>query len=149
MTMEFFPEVELSHNAAEAIARGLYAVAKCDGLHDREAGLIASFWIDAGGGASLSDLERDSAIAPAELAKLLHTEQERLLFVKTAILLTWADGKVSDAERQSVSGFAKALGVDSATVEKLENLVKDFLLQQLAHVQNTEATRAVAKKMKV
>jgi tellurite resistance protein len=147
--MDFFPEVELSHNAAEAIARGLYAVAKCDGLHEREAGLIASFWIDAGGGGSLSDLERGAAISAAELAASLHSEQERMLFIKTAILLTWADGKVTDAERQSVAAFAKALGVDAATVEKLEAGVKDFLLQQLAHVQNTDATRAVAKKMKV
>lgn len=147
--MDFFPEVELSHSAAEAIARGLYAVAKCDGLHEREAGLIASFWIDAGGGGSLSDLERGSSISAAELAASLHSEAERLLFVKTAILLTWADGKVSDAERQSVAAFAKALGVDTATVDKLEGGVKDFLLQQLAHVQNTDATRAVAKKMKV
>jgi len=147
--MEFYPEIELQHSAAEAIARGLYAVAKCDGMHEREAGLIASFWIEAGGGGSLSDLERGSAISPAELATALHSEAERLLFLKTAILLTWADGRVSDAERQSVNGFAKALGVDAATVEKLENGVKDFLLQQLAHVQNTDATRAVAKKLKV
>jgi tellurite resistance protein len=147
--MDFFPEVQLDHDAAEAIARGLYAVAKCDGLHDREAGLIASFWIDAGGGGSLSDLERGAAIQPTELAAALHTEAERLLFVKTAILLTWADGVVTDAERKSIAEFARALGVDNATIEKLEAAVKDFLLQQLAHLENVEATRAVAKKLKV
>ena len=38
---DFFPEMHLSHDAAEAIARGLYAIARADGLHDREAGLIA------------------------------------------------------------------------------------------------------------
>jgi tellurite resistance protein len=147
--MDFFPEMNLNHGAAEAIARGLYAVAKCDGIHEREAGLIASFWIDAGGGGSLSDLERGAEIKPAELAAALHTEPERLLFLKTAILLTWADGKVSDAEKESVSSFAKALGVNAAGVEKLEAGVKDYLLHQLAHLSNTEATRAVAKKLKV
>jgi tellurite resistance protein len=147
--MDFFPELELSRGAAEAIARGLYAVAKCDGLHDREAGLIAAFWIDAGGTGSLSDLERGAAIHPSELAAALHTEDERRLFVKTALLLTYADGKVTDAERKSVQGFATALGVDATTVERLEAGVKDFLLQQLSHVQNVEATRAVAKKLKV
>jgi tellurite resistance protein len=147
--MDFFPQVELTHAAAEAIARGLYAVAKVDGLHEREAGLIASFWIDAGGGGSISDLERGAAISPSDLAKALHTPDERLMFVKTAILLTWADGKVTDQERKSVSEFASALGVDSATVENLETSVKEFLLGQLSHVQNTEATRQVAKKMKV
>jgi tellurite resistance protein len=146
---EFFPEVNLSHDAAEAIARGLYAVARVDGVHEREAGLIASFWIDAGGGGSLSDLERAESIKPADLAAALHSDAERQLFVKTAILLTWADGEVSAAEKKSVSDFARALGIDDATLEKLDAGVKDFLLGQLVHVQNTDAVRDVAKKMKV
>jgi tellurite resistance protein len=146
---DFFPEVHLSHDAAEAIARGLYAIAKVDGLHDREAGLIASFWIDAGGGGPLSDLERAESIKPADVAAALHSEAERQLFIKTAILLTWADGQVSAAEKKAVSDFATALGVDQAMLDKLDAGVKDFLLGQLVHVQNSEAVSSVAKKMKV
>jgi tellurite resistance protein len=146
---EFFPEVNLSHGAAEAIARGLYAIARVDGVHEREAGLIASFWIDAGGGGSLSDLERAESIKPADVAAALHSDAERQLFVKTAILLTWADGEVSAAEKKAVGEFANALGIDDATLEKLDAGVKDFLLGQLVHVQNTDAVRDVAKKMKV
>jgi tellurite resistance protein len=147
---DFFPEIHLERPAAEAIARGLYAVARVDGLHEREAGLIASFWIEAGGGAgALSDLERSAAITPHELAGVLHDEKHRQLFIKTAILLTWADGDVSDAERKSVNEFATALGVDGKTVESLEASVKDFLLGHLVHLQNVEATSAVAKKLKV
>jgi tellurite resistance protein len=146
---EFFPEVHLSHGAAEAIARGLYAVARCDGIHEREAGLIAGFWIDAGGGGPLSDLERAPSIKPAELATSLHSDAERQLFLKTAVLLTWADGKVSDAEKKAVHDFAKALSVDDKMLEKLDAEVKDFLLSHLTHVQNSEAVSDVAKKMKV
>ena len=146
---EFFPEVHLSHGAAEAIARGLYAVARCDGIHEREAGLIASFWIDSGGGGPLSDLERAESIKPPDLAAALHSDEERQLFIKTALLLTWADGKVSDAERKSVHDFARALSVDDAALEKHEAAVKDFLLGQLVHVQNTDAVREVANKMKL
>ncbi len=147
---EFFREVDLGRGAAEAMARGLYAVARCDGMHEREAGLIASFWIDAGGGAgALSDLERSEAIKPAELAAALHSDDERQLFIKTALLLTWADGKVSDAEKKAVQEFARALGVDDKTLEKLDAGVKDFLLGHLVHLQNTDAAREVAKKMKL
>lgn len=147
---DFFPEVHLERSAAEAIARGLYAVARVDGLHEREAGLIASFWIEAGGGAgALSDLERGEAITPAELATSLHDAQQRQLFIKTAILLTWADGEVTDAERKAVHDFAKALQVDAATMEALEASVKDFLLGHLVHLQNVEATSEVARKLKV
>jgi tellurite resistance protein len=146
---DFFPEVHLSHGAAEAIARGLYAIAKVDGLHDREAGLIASFWIDAGGGGPLSDLERAESIKPADVAAALHSDAERQLFIKTAILLTWADGSVSAAEKKSVHEFAKALGIDDTTLETLDAGVKDFLLGQLVHVQNSDAVSNVAKKLKV
>lgn len=147
--MEFFPEVHLSHGAAEAIARGLFAIARVDGVHEREAGLIASFWIDAGGGGPLSDLERAEAIKPADVAAALHSEAERQLFIKTAILLTWADGAVSPAEKKAVHEFAKALGVDDAALEKLDAGVKEFLLGQLVHVHNSEAVSAVAKKLEV
>ena len=147
--MEFFPELHLSHGAAEAIARGLFAIAAVDGVHEREAGLIASFWIDAGGGGPLSDLERAEAIKPADVALALHSDAERQLFIKTAILLTWADGSVSPAEKKAVSEFAKALGIDQTTLETLDAGVKDFLLGQLVHVQNSDAVSNVAKKMKV
>jgi tellurite resistance protein len=147
--MEFFPEVHLSHGAAEAIARGLFAIAAVDGVHEREAGLIASFWIDAGGGGPLSDLERAEAIKPADVAMALHSDAERQLFIKTAILLTWADGSVSPAEKKAVGEFAKALGIDQTALDTLDASVKDFLLGQLVHVQNSDAVSNVAKKMKV
>src|SRR5262249_23054212 len=126
--MEFFREIELSKTTSEAIARALYVIAKADGIHEREAGLIASFWIDTGhGAAALSDLERMSAITPAELAAALISDEERQLFLKTAILLAWADGKVTDAERKALDGFAAALGVDRAKLQALEASVKEFL----------------------
>src|SRR5882724_11465304 len=99
--MEFFPEVHLSQPAAEAIARGLFTVAKVDGLHEREAALVASFWSEAGGGAgSLANLDRAAQMKPADLASALHTAEERTLFLKTAYLLAWADGKVTPEERK-------------------------------------------------
>jgi len=146
--MDFFPEVDLSRDAAEAMARGLFAVAKCDGLHEREASLIASFWIDTGGTENaLADLERGATPTPVELAAHLHTATERSLFVKTALLLAWADGKVTKEERKVVAEFAEALGVDRPALERLEAGVKDFLLAHLSHVANTDATTEVAKKL--
>jgi tellurite resistance protein len=148
--MDFFPEVELNREQVEAMARALYAVAKTDGLHEREAGLIASFWIDAGGGAAtLSELERAESPPPSALAGVLHTDAERQLFLKTALLLTWADGKVTDAERAKVNEYAQALGVDATTLANLESGVKDYLLGHLVHVQNVDAVLDVAKKLGV
>jgi tellurite resistance protein len=149
--MEFFQSVDLDGKAAEAIARGLYAIARVDGLHEREAGLIAAFWIESGAGTGrLSDLEREKTpITAEELKAALSTPQLRLLFMKTAILLTYADGVVTPEERQILGEYSAALGVDAATVATLENNVKEYLLEQLAHLNNTDATVEVAKKLGV
>ncbi len=56
---------------------------------------------------------------------------------------------MSPAEKKAVGEFAKALGIDDATLEKLDAGVKDFLLGQLVHVQNSDAVSSVAKKLKV
>src|SRR4051812_2143640 len=126
MGMDFFQEVELDGKAAEAIARALFAVARVDGVHEREAGLIAAFWIDAGRGHGLlSDLEREETpISTAELAAALPTAQLRLLFAKSAILLTYADGKVTPEERKILNDFAGALDLDTQTMSALEVGVK-------------------------
>jgi tellurite resistance protein len=149
--MDFFHEVELDGKTAEAIARGLFAVAKVDGIHEREAGLIAAFWMDAGAGHGLlSDLEREETpITGSELAAALRTTQERLLFMKTALLLTYADGKVTPEERQIISEFGTALGIDAQTIDALETAVKEYLLRHLAHLHNAEAVADVAKKLEV
>ncbi|HEX7601883.1 MAG TPA: hypothetical protein VF316_09770 [Polyangiaceae bacterium] len=147
--MGFFPEVALDATHAEAIARGLFAVAKSDGLHEREAALVASFWADVGGSpAALAELERGAAITGAELAAALPTEPTRLLFLKTSLLLAWADGKFTPEEHVVVNGFAKALGLGERVAE-LENGVKEYLLSHLSHLSNTTATAEVAKKMRL
>ena len=147
--MDFFQEVPLDGKAAEAIARALFAVARVDGVHEREAGLIASFWMDAGAGHGLlSDLEREETpITGAELAAALPSNELRLLFAKTAILLTYADGKVTDEERKILQEFSGALNIDQATMDALEASVKEYLLQHLAHLHNSEGVVEVAKKL--
>lgn len=145
--MSFAEEVSIDEVQARAIARGLYAVAAVDGVHEREAALIASFWADAGGGAAaLAELQRAGTISSAELAGQLVTPAVRELFLRTALLLAYADGKVSDKERTILDDFAKALGAGDR-VAVLENEAKEYLLSHLTHVQNSAAVAEVAKKL--
>lgn len=147
---DFFPEVALPQSAAEAIARGLYAVAKVDGLHEREEALVASFWSDVGGGASaLASLQRGAAITAAELGAALPEHEQRQLFVKTALLLAWADGKITDDEKKIIADFATSFGIDKMALGKLEASVKEYLLGHLSPIQNTEAVAQIAKKLGV
>lgn len=145
--MNLSPETPLDTFQAEAIARGLFAVAQADGMHEREAALVAAFWADTGGNAqSLSELQRRDAITSEELAAALSTPDLRRLFLKTAVLLALADGKVTDREHALLQGYAEHLGLKDE-MAGIETQVKEFLLSHLAHVQNTEAVAEVAKEL--
>jgi hypothetical protein len=149
---EFFPEIEVNALQAEALARGLYAVAMVDGVHERELALIgevyqAALAEDAGTGATMQSLDRVGPLSPKELAPLLTTAAHRELFLKTALLLSWADGKVSPGERSKIAEFAHALAITAETQQRLDAEVKDYLLRPFAGLANVEAAAAVAKKL--
>ena len=148
--MDFFHEVQLDEPQAEAMARGLYAVARCDGVHAREAALVASFYNETGAQAhSLAELERRQNITGEELAAALPESVQRRLFVKTAILLAWADGRVTPAEQRVIGEYAAALGLTQDEVDRLDESVKEYLLAHVAHVKNVEATRQVVQKLQL
>jgi tellurite resistance protein len=146
---ELAPEIDIREDEAEAIARGLLAVAKADGtLHEREAALIADFYgsiherpIDV---AVLDRLER---VDGHYLATMLADEGVRTLFVKTAILLAYADGNYSAAESKTIQEYAGALGLSDKLAD-LEQQVKEFMLGQLTDIRNTQAVAEVAKELK-
>ncbi len=146
---DLYPEIDITSDQAEAMARGLYVVAKADGtIHPSEAALIADFFGAATGNvAALATLER-TPIDGAALAAHLPTEEHRTVFLKTAVLLAYADGSYGGGESKVIADFAKALGLN-AKLAQLEGEVKDYLLSSLSHVKNVDATMKVAKEMKL
>ncbi|MCS6913872.1 MAG: hypothetical protein RMK29_03580 [Myxococcales bacterium] len=147
--MNFFSEVQLDSLQAEAIARGLYAIAHVDGMHTREEALVAAFWSDTGGSAqALSDLARHEPPSGEELGAVLYTPELRRLFIKTGLLLALADGQVSQGERALLSQYAEALGL-ADELPRLEAGVKEYLLSHLSHLQNVEAVAQVARKLEL
>jgi tellurite resistance protein len=147
--MLFAPEIHLDPASAAAMARGLYAVAQSDGLHEREAALIAGFWEETGGSEqSLEQLIKGAPITAAELAAALPSLELRRLFVKTALLMAFADGQVSGKESALCRDLTAQLGL-SSELAALEGQVKDFLLSQLAHIHNTDALTEIAKKLAI
>jgi tellurite resistance protein len=150
--MEFFPEIELTAGQAEVIARGMYAVARAEGgVHVREAELIKSFYGDVtdGSARSLSTLEQLGDIEPEMVATALTTAPLAQLFLKSCVLLSWADGQAGPQERVLIEKFAKALKVSPEQLAELDQSVKEYLLGHLSHLANVDATVEVAKKLKV
>ena len=67
--------------------------------------------------------------------------------MKAALLLAYADGSISAAERKIIGQFAEALEVAPPALAKLEVEVKDYLLRPLSKLTNVEAVAKVAKKL--
>jgi len=150
MSEDFFPEIEIREDQAEAIARGLYVVARADGkVHEREAAMISEFFNTTTDHPShLGSLERGAPITAANLAAILNTKELRTLFLKTAILLAYVDGNYASTEQKAIADFAKACDVDAKTLTALEHAVKDYMMGHLAHLQNVHAVAEVGKSFK-
>jgi tellurite resistance protein len=149
MTMsEFFPEIEIREDQAEAIARGLYAVARADGnVHEREAAMIGEFFsATTAHPADLGALARAPKIDPENLAAMLPTPELRQLFIKTALLLAYVDGDYAAGEQNAIAGYAKAMNITD--VAAIEAQVKDYLIGHLAHLHNVQGVADVAKTLK-
>jgi len=148
--MEFFQNVDLSFEQVQCLTRGLHLLAETDGMHTREETLIREFY-DAcrpAGSKSYEDTVKTAFTLDDALEQLKSPELRRL-FIKTAWLLAFADGKVTGPERDKISEFSKALHVSDADSLELQAQVKEFLLGKLTHIKNSAALADVAKAMKV
>src|SRR5258708_11537795 len=129
--MEFFEETEITAGQGEMSERGMLAVARAEGgLRKAELELIKSFYSDvAGGGARhLASLEQAPDLTPDVAATALTSEPVARLFLKSCILAGYADGEYAPEERAVVEKYAQALRVDTETLAKLEQSVKEYLL---------------------
>jgi hypothetical protein len=148
--MDIIKEVPLSHEQAALIARALYTLSRVDGHEEREGMLIKSFWMEVVGDGSVLDLktfETMPDVTGQDLARGLPTPDQRNMFMKTAVMLTYADGNVSDKEKQWVATVGKALGLSDTDVARIDELVRTYLLSQLSHLHNVDALKTVAKDL--
>jgi tellurite resistance protein len=135
------PEIDINEQEAIAIARGLLTVAKCDGLLDpREKSLIE--------GLAPVPTDRLTDIGTDELARSLRGEAA-LLFLRSCLLVAFADGHFSDPERGLIQRYAEALGVSAEELRHLTQSVKEFLLEPLSRLANTDSVVEVSKKLAV
>jgi tellurite resistance protein len=135
------PEIDINEQEALVIARGLLAVAKCDGTLDpREKSLIE--------GLVSVPTDRLTDITPEELARTLRGEPARL-FLRSCFLVAFADGSFSAPERELIQRYAGALGVSDEELLHLTQSVKEFLLEPLSRLSNTESVVEVSKKLAV
>ena len=123
MSDEFFPEIDIREDQAEAIARGLYAVARADGnVHEREAAMITEFFNSTTDHAShLAALER----APQARAGEPRRDRCRATICagcssRPRSCSRYVDGTYAPPEAKLIGEFAKAFGIATKDVDRLE-----------------------------
>ena len=148
MISDFFAEQDLTFEHVKSLAAGMFAVARVDGVHDREMAMIREFYEGCAraGDPSLQDVV-GGEIDFAEAKGLFDTPELAMLYVKSLILLAFADGQYAKVEDELIRRYAAALELDEGAVDRLHAATKEFLLGSLAHVHNIEALAAVAKKL--
>jgi uncharacterized tellurite resistance protein B-like protein len=144
----FFTEQELTFDQVQCLTSAMYAVAKVDGVHDREMSLIREFY-DGCAGANAPTLEEvvGQGFDLANAKELFTSTDQVNMLIKSLILLAYADGKYETAEDELINEYAEGLGLTAEQLEGLKEATKEHLLGSLAHVQNVEALTEVAKSL--
>jgi len=145
---EFLPEQELNFSQVECLTSAMYALARVDGVHDREMSLIREFYESC----AASDAPSLDAVvqggADIERAKsLFGSAAEAALFMKSMILLAFADGTYGKEEDAMIREFAGALSVSDENLESLISSTKEQMLASLSHVQNVDALADVVRNL--
>jgi len=144
----FFAEQELDFEQVKVLTHGMMSLAKVDGIHDNEMVLIREFYESCtrGGDPRLEDVAKGPF--PVDKAKrLFDTPELAKLFVKSLILLAFADGEYGSAEDDLIREWAISLGVSSTEVDALHEATKEHMLGSLAHVQNLDALKSVRQSL--
>ena len=90
---------------------GLYRLASCDGISDLELSIVRQFAEDAGA-AHLLNAPEELSFDPVNAYHLLETSWLRRLFLRAALLVVQADGKITSDEEENIAWIADAFGIE-------------------------------------
>lgn len=137
------PEVDLTEAQTRVIARGMMTIARSEGGVDpRELELMRSLLLD-------TDVEQLADLPASEVKETISSPDAAQLFLRSCLLVAFADRTYSDAERALISAYAQALGVSDDDLENASQSVKEFLLEPLSRLSNVEGVAEVSKEMVV
>ena len=144
----FFSEQDLNFEQVKALTHALMTLARVDGIHDNEMSLIREFYESCAraGDPRLEDVAKGT-FQIDRAKKLFDSPELAKLFVKSLILLAFADGEYAIPEDDLIREWAGALGVSSTEVDALHEATKEHMMMALSHVQNLDALKAVRQSL--
>lgn len=144
-------ELPLAPAQLVAATRLLLHVAHVDGARSaEEVALIRQFYdacrtagADFPAFESLDGGEGADAVSARDFPDAGHRD----MLLALCLMVAYADGELSAAERTAIAKVARGFGLDDARVEQVLALVKDYMLAQLAHLPDAASVALVAKEL--
>jgi uncharacterized membrane protein YebE (DUF533 family) len=131
----------------QVLVRAMHRVAHSDGAHERELVLLKEFYeasrAAVAGLTDYAELVRmpfDAVMA----REVLDTPQLQSLLLRSCYFLAYADGVLSDQEKQVIAALVSEVGIDAKLAAEARELTKDALLQQISRLANLPALKKVA-----
>lgn len=138
---ELFTDVDINKNEAIWIAQGLRALAKCDGLAAAELAMVESLERELDIGSTAHDAF-DADASP------LRGDAQQAVFVRTLVLLSLVDGRVSSRETDFIVDACTRMGLSDDRRAELEVDAKMYLLSTLEGVRHfRDQAIAVGKRL--
>ncbi len=125
-------DMDLNMEQATHIARAMYRVAAAEhGVHEREKALIDEFYLTCCRESGVEPEDLSSTEFDAEAARAaLATEPLQDAALRSCFLVGYADGGLSEHEREVIEEIAKAIGASPERVAAIEKDVQRQLLSQ-------------------
>jgi tellurite resistance protein len=148
--LPFSDAVELDAAQKSLATRAMLEVAQVDAGHvAEEIALIRAFYeADAEPGQVPFDslLAASSQAAPLAADSFPKPEQ-RDLVVSSCLMVAYADGQFSQAERAVIAAIAGRVGLDAGRLQTLDDIIQDHLLSQLANLPDAASVAVVGAEL--
>ena len=144
----FFTEQTLDFEQVKALVHALWSLAEVDGIDERERTLIEAFYKGCArpGDPTIQDIVAGE-FDPKTAAQLFQSPELRDLYLKSLVLLAFADGQFTSKESTRIQDYVAVLGLSNEDIQKTVDGTKEFLMSGLAHVKNLDALVEVRKKL--
>lgn len=149
MVPDFFAATDIDFEQVKCLTHAMMALARVDGVHDNEMALIREFYGSCAraGDPALEEVA-EGDFDPERARSLFGSDAEHQdIFVKSLVLLAYADGDYGDREDRMIRDLAGAVGLGDADVDRLKEATQEYLMASLSHVKNVEALREVRRKL--
>lgn len=126
---------DLTPKQVHAIVCAMYAVAKVDKVQPAELKLMRQFYNEARESSPKLEPFTDLTKRPFSVRRIVSEisgdKAAAGALIEGCVLVAYADGKYSEAERVLVSTLAEALGVSAKTLKTIETGIVDIAMAEL------------------